>query len=464
MEPDTIFIYEKNEGALNFLRPFFRAEKGRKAVFFRDAAQLERKIKKTPPLLAILGAPACLEEAYPLCAGIPVIAMIGGNVREGLSSVIRLDIEFYMLAPFYREDLAHKLRVATSMSKGINSLAEKVQDLEAIIDIAGLMSTSMNPREVLVFIVKKVSEYVKVSRCSIISIADKDSACGHVVTSFEDAQIEDLKIDLQKYPEIKKALALKRPVYVEDALRDPLMKPVAQIIKPLGVKSILVVPMLYRDEVIGTLFLRTSGRTRFGQRELSFCSFVANMAVNSLYNAFLFEKLEKDRRKFQRLSITDYLTGSYNVRYLYLRLDEEFQRAKRYGAPLGCIMMDIDYFKRVNDKYGHKVGDMVLREFTNLVKRHIRRSDIFARYGGEEFVLLLPQTNLDGSRGEAERLRKLVRDNDFKSLREGDGLTMSLGISYYPDIRVEMPDDLITLADNALFEAKTTGRDKLFVS
>ena len=126
-------------------------------------------------------------------------------------------------------------------------------------------------------------------------------------------------------------------------------------------------------------------------------------------------------------------------------------------------MIDIDHFKKINDNYGHRIGDIVLREFAQLVRRHTRKSDLFARYGGEEFILLLPQTSVKGARTEAERLRQIIKKHQFKPIRRDSGVTVSLGIACTPDRKIKNYDDLINVADNALFRAKEKGRDRIAV-
>ena len=126
-------------------------------------------------------------------------------------------------------------------------------------------------------------------------------------------------------------------------------------------------------------------------------------------------------------------------------------------------MLDIDHFKMINDHYGHRIGDIVLREFAQLVKRHTRKSDLFARYGGEEFILLLPQTSVKGALIEAERLRMILKEHQFKPLDKEHGVTVSIGVSCAPHKKMNNYDDLINLADNALFQAKEKGRDQSVV-
>jgi two-component system cell cycle response regulator len=337
------------------------------------------------------------------------------------------------------------------------------KDLKALIELTYFISSTLKPKEVLYLIVKKLSKILKVTRCSIISIGNQRYA--KVVSTFEDPTITGMKLDLRKYPEIRKALTNKEPVVIKDALRDPVMAEVKDIIEPLGIRSIVVVPVIFRDEVIGTLFLRTSRAGHiFTKREINLCIAFAKASANALYNAFLYEKLDREKTKLEKLAITDYLTGIYNIRYFYNRLDEEYSRAVRYNAPLCCIMFDIDYFKKINDTYGHRTGDIVLREFAQLVKRRTRKSDVLARYGGEEFILLLPQTSLDGAIIKAERLRTIVREHKIRSLKGNYNITVSIGIACSADSNVKTSDDLINLADNAMFKAKNKGRDQVVIN
>ena len=298
-----------------------------------------------------------------------------------------------------------------------------------------------------------------------MSINPDNRRYADVISTFEDPDITDLKIDLQKYPEIRKALNSKKMIIIKDVQKDPLMKDVKELIAPIGIRSIVVIPVIFRDEVIGTLLLRTSRKRRsFTKREIDLCIALANVSANALYNALLHEKLSREKTRLERFAITDYLTGIYNIRYFYNRIEEEFSRAVRYRLPLSCIMFDIDHFKKVNDNFGHRVGDIILREFAQLVKMHTRRSDVFARYGGEEFILLLPQTPVKGAVAEAERIRIAIKEHQFDAIRKKIDIAVSIGISCRPHKKIKNYDDLINLADNAMFAAKKKGRDRIVVS
>jgi len=167
-------------------------------------------------------------------------------------------------------------------------------------------------------------------------------------------------------------------------------------------------------------------------------------------------------------SITDPLTGIYNRRYLERRLDEEFERARRYRMPLSILMIDIDHFKQVNDTHGHQTGDLVLNYLGRLLLDAMRSSDIVARYGGEEFIIIAPNTNGNTAQGLAERLRehinshKLVLSN-HPSRRLEISITASIGVADL-DATPDTAEELIHSADMALYQAKQDGRNRVNIS
>jgi diguanylate cyclase (GGDEF)-like protein len=285
-----------------------------------------------------------------------------------------------------------------------------------------------------------------------------------VVATYETPSIDTIKLSLKKYPEIVAALLKKKPVLIKDIATDPIMKSVRDLVTPLGIRSILVLPIIFEEKVIGTLFLRTSRkRVSFTESEIRLLKTISDASANTLYHAFLFAQVEDEKTRLEKLAITDYLTGIYNIRYFYHRIIEEFSRSERYVMPISCLMLDIDYFKKINDTYGHKIGDMVLKEFAQQLKKYTRKIDVLARYGGEEFIIMLPQTSDQGAVIEAERIRNSIKLHKFKSLKYRDGITISIGISSYPNEKITTHDELISAADDALYEAKNSGRDCVII-
>lgn len=168
------------------------------------------------------------------------------------------------------------------------------------------------------------------------------------------------------------------------------------------------------------------------------------------------DEMDQRARILEELSITDELTKLLNRRYLFKRVAEEMQRTKRYGTPFSAIMLDIDFFKQVNDTYGHQAGDMVLYELAGILRGSVRQVDVVARTGGEEFVIILPSVREGHAFLFCERLREKVAAFQFTALPEDRSLHISLGITDFPRENVDSVDDLIQLADMALYKAKET--------
>jgi len=174
-------------------------------------------------------------------------------------------------------------------------------------------------------------------------------------------------------------------------------------------------------------------------------------------------ELESANLRLRELSIRDGLTKLYNHVYLQERLAEEFTRSQRYNSALSFVMADIDNFKKLNDTYGHQKGDEVLKKIAKLMMESIRGIDIAARYGGEEFVLILPQIDIEGAKMMAERLRKKV-EIFFSNHNPGPlRVTISQGIASVPHPAIKTRSDLIQAADQALYEAKRKGKNRVEV-
>lgn len=174
----------------------------------------------------------------------------------------------------------------------------------------------------------------------------------------------------------------------------------------------------------------------------------------------------RDVRRVVRLeeeNITDPLIGIYNRRYLDQRLEEEFRRARRFDLPLSLLLIDIDFFKQVNDSYGHPVGDIVLRHWGGLILSAVRASDVVARYGGDEILVITPGADADSACGLAERIRKSIEAHRFdlgpsNGVKQSMQFTVSIGVSHLTPT-MEKVSDFLSEADRALYCAKENGRN-----
>jgi diguanylate cyclase len=167
-------------------------------------------------------------------------------------------------------------------------------------------------------------------------------------------------------------------------------------------------------------------------------------------------------QKLMELNRRDALTGIHNRRSLELSLKEEIERHKRYGNPLSLIMFDIDFFKRVNDTYGHQCGDFILQQIAATIEKNIRSHDILARYGGEEFCCLLPETSIEQAADLAERFRKKICQKPYRYLETSVDVTISLGVSTLTQ-ETNTAEMLLKKADAGLYAAKNSGRNRVVV-
>jgi diguanylate cyclase (GGDEF)-like protein len=432
-----IAILSRRKTVIKFLKNFLKGKRIYKPHFFSIPDLFITYLSDNPPQ-ALLIEDSFLPVVSERILKFPTIVIIAGDIKIGIENAINYNVNRYIYKPYMDKDLEYKLESIILEKDSIEKMKNEIKELEVITGLTQVISSTLDPQEILFRIVRQIAEVMPVTRCSIIRV--------------------------DWLPEILAALTAKKPVVIEDVRTDPIMKKVQKIIEPLDIRSILVIPILFKEKVIGTLFLRTarSGRT-FSENEIRLLNAIGSASSNALHNAFLFEQIEDEKTRLEKLAITDYLTGIYNIRYFYHRIIEEFSRCERYAFPISCLMLDIDHFKVINDVYGHKTGDKVLKEFSQLLKKCTRRSDVLARYGGEEFIVLLPQTSDEGAFLEAERLRKAVKGHKFKSIKAQRKLTSSFGVATYPNKDIKSHDELISAADDALFKAKNSGRDRVEV-
>ena len=257
------------------------------------------------------------------------------------------------------------------------------------------------------------------------------------------------------------------PQYV--ALRQPWLGAYTacdhQLICPgaSGLASIALIPLLHRQQLIGSINLGSADAERFTRGHAA--DFLAHLGVIA---SFCVENTV-NRARLLRSGFTDVLTGWHNRRYLQVRIREELARARRDQLQLVCLMLDIDHFKRVNDIWGHAAGDAVLQELANRIDMQVRGSDVAVRYGGEEFVILLPDTAIDLGVKIAERIREAVSASEYE-LPNGESIKVTASIGVAGIIPDKDADDLKTIgealvahADVALYQAKSDGRDRVAV-
>ncbi len=172
------------------------------------------------------------------------------------------------------------------------------------------------------------------------------------------------------------------------------------------------------------------------------------------------EKLKQENKKLKENIRIDALTKVYNRQFMEEYLRDELSRSDRYSSHFSMLILDIDFFKKINDTYGHQVGDFVLKKIADIMKKTLRNSDMIFRYGGEEFLVALPETELKGACRAADKLRKTIEDEIFDTIQWS--ITVSIGVSERKD-NISL-DELIHNVDMALYEAKKGGRNQVRVA
>ena len=221
-------------------------------------------------------------------------------------------------------------------------------------------------------------------------------------------------------------------------------------------QSAIVVPLKARGRTLGSIALADATKQRkFNEADLRLISLFAQQAAIAIDNVQLFENV-------QELAETDDLTQTNNRRQLFALGKREFDRSKRYVQPLSVIMLDIDNFKKVNDNYGHAIGDVVLQNLAQFCMRNIREVDILGRYGGEEFVIVIPNTDFIQGYELAERLCHFVEHNPISTKVGQIPITISIGVA---EITSDTPNlaALIDQADTAMYNAKKDGKNRVKV-
>jgi len=231
--------------------------------------------------------------------------------------------------------------------------------------------------------------------------------------------------------------------------------------QPHPIRSRAFLPLIRRGELIGSLNMGSYQSELFTQGSATdFLERLAAVVAVCLENC-------ANHQRLKQLGLTDPLTRVNNRRYFDQRLTEELSLARRHRQPLGCMFLDVDHFKKVNDNFGHQAGDQVLQEMAMVINSQLRHSDVLSRYGGEEFVVLLPASNPEECYEIAERIRRTIERHPFRiTENETLSLTLSAGVNGLRQIpsgkdNAELAATLVAGADEAVYLAKQGGRNRV---
>lgn len=263
--------------------------------------------------------------------------------------------------------------------------------------------------------------------------------CGKLTPLIETGHILPDSIGL-----ISRCLETSRPLFEND-----VRKAARYVPGFIETRSEMCVPLISLGQKIGAICLEHSELNAFDDVELQPLEAVADICASAIKNV---EFIARARQ----LAYLDGLTGIFNRRFFELRILEEIERANRYDHPLAVIMVDIDHFKRLNDEFGHMLGDEALRQVSKIFSMHLRKGDVVCRYGGEEFAMLLPETTAENAAEVAEKLRARIAQHNFPGVARP--VTASAGVAAFPKFG-RTRDAIVAAADAALYSAKQNGRN-----
>jgi two-component system cell cycle response regulator len=403
-------------------------------------------------------------KADPRFKDLPVLMISSMPPEEATVRSLGLGAADFIPKPFRVRELLARVKAHLRVGRELHQARAEARSRSEMIDIMQEVAASLKPEEIYQILVRRVAHGLNISRCSIV-IAGPDDETGTVVAAFENPDLHNLQVDLARYPEIRRALATGDQVLVRDATTDPLFDEVrgrwSSGDQPVQTRSAIALRFSLRGTPAGVFYLRTTtDDAPLNEQDAQFAEQVISAAVAALEKAYDLENAVMGQEQMRHLAETDPLTNCFNRRALMEKLEQEMDRAARYATMLTGMMIDIDNFKQINDTHGHLVGDRVLKQLANLLKREQRSVDIVARYGGEEFVVLLPETTSAESRNFAERILRRVATHDFGESGKTVRVTISIGIASYPGERVTDGESLLRLADNHLYRAKSDGRNR----
>ncbi|NLF96042.1 MAG: diguanylate cyclase [Candidatus Riflebacteria bacterium] len=324
------------------------------------------------------------------------------------------------------------------------------------LEISKDLTSTLDPYTILQKAFNNFNKVIGFTTISILLFDDIENSYRLIVQPDEPVSVGYQKKLTQQIFNLFSDFPSDPPLSQENFCKPIFFKPQTHHAKPAAdYKHTLHLPIVIGDKVRGLIHLARRHNDPFNPSDLDSTSQFTGIFITSIKNALIHKRTEK-------LAFTDPLTELFNHRYFQETLSHEFTRAKRYTKPLSLMLIDIDFFKKFNDTYGHLVGDKVLRHVAAVFKNSVREQiDTVARYGGEEFAVILPETSIEGASRFAERIRAAVEESRVIDENRELAVTLSIGVACTSITSCEKPSDLIEASDLALYKAKDTGRNRV---
>ncbi|NMB76575.1 MAG: sensor domain-containing diguanylate cyclase [Myxococcales bacterium] len=339
----------------------------------------------------------------------------------------------------------------------LREMARTVEELRVFNEIGKTLTSTLDVREVLGIIMQKISELLRPNNWSLLLLDEDQKELAFEIAVGEGAdKLKDIRLKVGQG--VAGCVARDgKPLLVRNAQTDPRFCSSVDQVTNFNTQALLAVPLSFRNRVLGVIELVNNRPDSFSESDLRLLNSLADFAAIAIENARNFQRV-------QELTVKDDVTNLYNSRFLHEALHQEFERSKRYQLTFGVVFFDLDRFKLVNDQHGHLCGSRLLKEVGDLLKANLRTVDIPTRYGGDEFVIILPQTNKEQALHVTRRLRLALNEAVFLRDRNLEiRVTASFGLANFPD-DAQNPDDILRLADEAMYRVKESSRDGIEIA
>ncbi|MBU1043400.1 MAG: diguanylate cyclase [Candidatus Omnitrophica bacterium] len=364
----------------------------------------------------------------------------------------------------HRKQVEEELRYKNAFKTVITELSAKFVDL-----------SDSNFEDGINDALRQLGEFADIDRCYIFLFSDNNKTMNNThewCAAGVEPQIHRLKqISINSFPWIINQIKSMSVVYISSLADLPEQAQAEKIEwEKEGICSLINVPMTYQGKVIGFLGFDSVREEKNWSEDINvLLKVVADMFANVISRRQMYrdikslnKELLKMNMRLKQLALRDALTNLYNHRYFEEAIEAEFMRAKRHALPLSVIMLDVDYFKSINDVYGHQFGDLVLKQFADQLTQMVRKYDTVIRYGGEEFIIITPGADKDIVLVLAQRLLEIVKLYTFGNKTHKVKLKISVAVACFPDDKIHKASDFIKLSDRILDKVKETGGDKVY--
>lgn len=319
--------------------------------------------------------------------------------------------------------------------------------------IGKALTSSLEIREILLKIMQTIADYFRPSNWSLLLLDEsKNELYFEIVVGEVAGRIKGIRIKMGEG--IAGWVALNgQPLLVPDVNQDPRFLKQIDKISNFATESIIAVPMKIKNKVLGVIEIINKNEPHpQNRRDVEILTTVADYAAIALENS-------RNYLRIQELTITDDVTSLYNSRHLHQIIKNEIDRFERYHDTFSITFFDLDFFKRINDTYGHLVGSQMLSKVAKVILKNIRRVDLAVRYGGDEFIVIMPQTDKKQAHEFTKRLRNAI-NSEIYFVEDGFNIriTASFGVATFGDDATSK-DELLRVVDEAMYKIKNTSRD-----